>query len=146
MGLKINLNEKTDLRVVEKQLEESTDKEVVITSKSSFSWSIVEKIFKRFYNKFKFVVETTGLYHFHDFLTLRGQNPFKLVILYDCYNNEYLNGERSCYKTLQSILILIGKQRFTVRFIMTELNKKFFSFNKGLMNDLVKNDIEIEYA
>jgi len=145
--MKINLNDQADLKAIETQLRESSpEEEVVIVSKSPFSWSIIETIFKKFYNKFRFVVETTGLYHFQNFLTLRGRNPFKLIILYDCYNNEYLNGERSCYKTFQSILILIGKQRFTVRFILTEMNKKFLEFNKGLMKDLKANNIEIEYA
>ena len=146
MAMTINLNDKTNLKKIEKQLEDSTDTEVVIVSKSSFSWNIVETIFKKFYGKFRFVIETTGLHHLYNFLILRGRNPFKLVILYDFYNNEYLNGERSCYKTLQTILILVGKQQFTVRFILTEMNKKFLEFNRGLMKDLKENGIEIEYG
>ena len=145
MGLKINLNSESNFKDIEKQLEScSPNEEVVFISKSPFSWSIIENIFKKFYEKFRFVVETTGLYNFYEFMILKGKHPFKLVILYDFYNNELFKGERSCYKTFQSILVLLGKQKFTVRFIFTELNKKFF--NESFLADLRKNNVEIEYA
>jgi hypothetical protein len=146
MAVFVSLDNKSNLKMIESWLEDNiSEEEVVIISKSPFAWSIIEGIFKKFYGKFKrFVIETTGLYHIYEMMVLRGKMPFKLVILYDFYNNEFLNGERSCYKTFQTILVLLGKQKFTVRFIFTELNKKFF--HKGLVNELEKNDIEIEYA
>lgn len=123
----VNLHDCNNMRQLFNDIQEKNPECVIVESNEEFDYDKTFNLLKKITKLCSVEVHTNGVFNFGSWLRIYNalENRLKLVLVYNVYNHERMYktyGEYTCYITMQTILVTLGKQHFHINFLITPEN------------------------